>query len=66
MFDSKLIHQALVKSEPCFGGGPWMNRFIHGLDADQAIPDGCIGGHEISVLGGHCNDAGLVNAVRGL
>ncbi|MNC75257.1 hypothetical protein D3C75_1267590 [compost metagenome] len=50
MFDSELVHQALVKREPGIGGGPWADGFCRGFDVDQTIPDGRVGWHQVAAL----------------
>ncbi|WP_158619161.1 hypothetical protein [Pseudomonas sp. KBW05] len=62
MFDSELVHQALVIGESSFCCRPWANGFGHGVDADQAIPDSRIGWHEVAAFVRQRNQVGLVDA----
>ncbi|MNY50500.1 hypothetical protein D3C86_1860080 [compost metagenome] len=64
VFDSELVHQALVEREPGFGGGPWANRFGRGVDADQAIPDGRVGGHQVASFSCQCDKVGMTDGFR--
>lgn len=62
MFDSELVHQALVVGVAGFCGRPWANGFNHGFDADQTIPDSRIGWHEVAAFGRERNHVGLAHA----